>query len=80
LKPVSHGVNTRYANENFWIKYSKKTTSGRYFEILGTKFCNSLSFYFFNLPPLISKKCIEIVGTKRILIKIVVVSLISINV
>lgn len=37
FKPVSLDINTRYANENFLIKYPKKTTAGKYFEILGTK-------------------------------------------
>ncbi|KAF0718857.1 Uncharacterized protein FWK35_00027463 [Aphis craccivora] len=37
LQPTTHGVNTRYAKNNFFITKTKKTTTNRYFEIIGTK-------------------------------------------
>jgi hypothetical protein len=37
INPIPYYINTRYAKNNFLINWPNKTTSGRHFQIIGTK-------------------------------------------
>jgi hypothetical protein len=51
LQPITHGANTRYAKNHFYIKKKiKKTTTSRHFETIGTKLYNKIPSYITNLP------------------------------
>lgn len=52
LQPILHRINTRYTKISFIKKESKKTTSGRHFEIIGTNYYvikYHLKYYIFQL-------------------------------
>jgi hypothetical protein len=50
LNCITHGINTRYANNNFSITWSNKITAGRHFQIIGTKIINKIPSEILNLP------------------------------
>jgi hypothetical protein len=56
LQPIIYGINTRYAKNNFLIKRTKKTTSCRHFEVIGTKLCNKIPSEIITLPVNLFKK------------------------
>lgn len=58
LQTIKHGVNTRYEKNHIFIKKTKKTTTNRYFEIIGTKLYNKIPSYTTNLPINVFKKSI----------------------
>jgi hypothetical protein len=56
---ISHGITTRYPNNNFLINKLNKTTSGGYFQIIGRKIFNNLSSDILNFPlGLLKTKCL----------------------
>jgi len=56
LQPIMHGINTRYAKNNFLIKKTKKTTTSRYFEVIGINLCNKIPSEIITLPVNLFKK------------------------
>lgn len=50
-----HEIDTRYAKNHCITEKSNKTTSGRHFEISGTRLCKKIPF---NRPIHLFKKCI----------------------
>jgi hypothetical protein len=44
INPIPHNINTRYAKNNFLINWPNKTTSGRHFQIVGTKIINKIQW------------------------------------
>jgi hypothetical protein len=56
INPIPHNISTRYAKNNFLINWPNKTSSGRHFQIIGTKIINNIPSNILNLPLSLFKK------------------------